>query len=286
MLLQALGILQRVGLERFKPGSVDHLHHVAEALKVAFLEREAQYGDPNFGGTPIEDLLGETRLDRLFERIRPDAVMEEPPRGDARPARPRFDTTCLCAVDAAGNAFSATPSDTLDGRPTVPGLGFFVSPRGVQSRLDPDHPAVIAPGMRPRITPAPAVHRDHEQVLAFGCPGGDVIAQAMLQAFVNLVTYRMLPQQAVEAARVATFSFPVSFFPNPHFHKRLNVEDRVPPAIRAGLAAKGHAVVDWPGFEFDAGGVAMAGRLDLGGEDGPALTAAADPRRTCYAAGR
>jgi hypothetical protein len=42
----------------------------------------------------------------------------------------------------------------------------------------------------------------------------------------------------------------------------------------------------WPDYEFDAGAVSLAGRIDLGGEDGPVLAGAADPRRTAYAAGR
>jgi gamma-glutamyltranspeptidase/glutathione hydrolase len=101
------------------------------------------------------------------------------------PSARKHDTTYLCVIDADGNAFSATPSDTLDGGPLVPGLGIIVSPRGLQSRLDPTHPSVLAPGKRPRLTPAPALalragDGQDTMLWAFGCPGGDVILQAML----------------------------------------------------------------------------------------------------------
>ena len=75
------------------------------------------------------------------------------PRAAASPAR--HDLSLRARRD--GNAFSATPSDTLDGGPIVPGLGIIVSPRGLQSRLDPAHPSVLAPGKRPRLTPSPAI---------------------------------------------------------------------------------------------------------------------------------
>jgi gamma-glutamyltranspeptidase/glutathione hydrolase len=194
----------------------------------------------------------------------------------------RSDTTYLCVVDADGNAFSATPSDTLDDGPIVPGLGIVISPRGHQSRLDPEHPSVLAPGKRPRLTPAPALAlADDGRVWAFGSPGGDVILQAMLQAFLNVVEFGLTPQQAVEAPRVASYSFPNSFYPHGEPEGRLNVEARIAEDVRRELAARGHDVVVWPELEFDAGSVAMA--LDLGPG---VLAGAADPRRSAYALAR
>ena len=170
----------------------------------------------------------------------------------------------------------------------IPGLGFMISPRGVQSRLDPDHPAAIAPGRRPRLTPAPAVAMNDAtgEGLALGCPGGDVIVQAMTQSLVDMVAFGLTPQQAVEAPRVATFSHPGSFFPHPAFPRRLAVEGRVPRPVRDALVARGHVLHDWPDWEFDAGSVQIAGRRILAEGGAPVLAAAADPRRCAYAAGR
>ncbi len=67
------------------------------------------------------------------------------------------DTSYCCAVDRWGNAFSATPSDGSGSAPMVPGLGITPSGRGSQSRADPRHPAGVAPGKRPRLTPNPAM---------------------------------------------------------------------------------------------------------------------------------
>ena len=180
------------------------------------------------------------------------------------------------------------PSDTVDGAPIAPGLGFFVSPRGVQSRIDPKHPAAIAPGKRPRLTPAPsiAVNEASGEALALGCPGGDMIVQAMTQSFIDMVCYGMTPQQAVETPRVATFSHPGSFYPHPEFPRRLAVEARIPPEVRTALASKGHVIHEWPDYEFDAGGVSIAGTRIVDSGGAPVLVAAADPRRITYAGGR
>ena len=204
------------------------------------------------------------------------------------PGRGRCDTTYIAAADAAGNVFSSTPSDTIDGAPIAPGLGFFMSPRGVQSRLNPDHPAAIAPGKRPRLTPAPAIALNEAtgEALAIGCPGGDMIVQAMTQSFIDMVVFGMTPQQAVELPRIATFSHPGSFYPHPAFPMRLAVEGRVPADTRASLAEKGHVIHDWPDFEFDAGGVSIAGLRSVTEGEPPVLCAAADPRRITYASGR
>ena len=128
-----------------------------------------------------------------------------------------LDTSYVSVIDAEGNAFSATPSDPggVDS-PVIPGLGCVVSPRGSQGWLVPGHPSEVAGGKRPRLTPAPSlVLRDGRAFMAFGTPGGDVQQQAMLQVLLNMVAYGMAPQQAVEAPRLATRSFPDSFWPTP-----------------------------------------------------------------------
>ena len=287
VMLQALGILEGTEIERLQRDSVDRLHLVAEAMKQGFAERERHYADPAFAAVQVDKLLSADHLAVLRSEIDPVRALPGAAAFDV-PGRGRFDTTYIAAADAAGNVFSAMPSDTIDGAPLAPGLGFFVSPRGVQSRLDPDHPACLAPGKRPRLTPAPAIAVNDAtgEALAIGCPGGDMIVQAMLQSFLDMVCDGMTPQQAVETPRIATFSHPGSFYPHPAFPMRLAVEARIPKDVRDGLAARGHVIHDWPDFEFDAGGVSIAGTRILADGGDPVLVAAADPRRITYAAGR
>ncbi len=289
-LLQALAILEGLDLEALGHGTADYDHALLEATKLAFWDREAFYGDPAHVDVPLDWLLSDERAADLGRRIhRERALPYRPAYATTGSVRP--DTTYLCCVDGRGEAFSAMPSDTVDGGPLVPGLGILVSPRGVQSRLDPAHPAAIGPGKRPRLTPAPAIALQPAAdgdgaTLAFGCPGGDVILQGMLQAFLNRTVFGLTPQQAVEAPRVATFSFPSSFYPYVEAPGMVTVEDRIREVVRRDLAARGHDVTVWPPFEFDAGAVSLALDLEPPGPAGRVLAAAADPRRTSYALAR
>ena len=140
----------------------------------------------------------------------------------------------------------------------------------------------MAPGKRPRLTPSPALAiLPDGSPMPFGTPGGDVQAQAMLQVFLNMTVFGMNPQQAVEAPRFASYSFPDSFEPHNYSPGVLHVESRVPQSVRNGLAARGHGIVDWPEFVWRAGAVCVL-RAD---RSRGVISAGADPRRPCYAVG-
>jgi gamma-glutamyltranspeptidase / glutathione hydrolase len=296
-LLQALRILERVDLVAFGHNSADYLHVLTEAIKLAFSDRERFYGDPRRVEVPLEWLLSDQRADELRARIGMRSSLPNlPTLPDAASVHltsaRRPDTTCVCTADALGNAFSAALSDTLDGAPIVSPLGILVSPRGVQSRLDPRHPARVAPHRRPRLTPAPALAtrgagsgRD-ALIWPLASPGGDVIVQAVLQAFLNVVHFDMTAQQAVEAPRVACFSYPDSFFPHVEVEDRVCVEGRIGAATENELRRRGHEVVRWPAFEFDAGAVSLVFELESAPDGARVLAAGADPRRSSYAQGR
>jgi gamma-glutamyltranspeptidase / glutathione hydrolase len=285
IILQTLSVLEHFDLPSLKHNSADYIHILVEAMKLAFSDRERFYCDSKFTKVKLEHLLSEQHVRSLQSMIQKDKALPDLATAHLE-TRARFDTTYFCVIDKYGNAFSSMPSDTLDGAPIVPGLGILTSPRGVQSRLDPNHPASLQAGKRPRLTPAPALALKGDEVMTFGCPGGDVIVQSMLQAFLNVVHFGMLPQQAVEVPRVATFAFPGSFFPNVHIPGLLNVEARISESIRHELTQRGHNVRVWPEYEFDVGGVSLVGDLQAPTKEGRVLAGAADPRRTNYAWGK
>jgi gamma-glutamyltranspeptidase/glutathione hydrolase len=277
-LLQVLGILEGFSIASLPHSSADHIHLLVEALKLACSDRERFYGDPSFVRVPMDDLLSDERAAELRGRITMDAVLPDLPTI----AHAGQGTSHLAVVDAAGNALSVAPSDPLASGPLVPGLGFLASTRGVQSRLDPNHPASLEPGKRPRVTPAPALALDDD-----GSPwpiagaGGDMILQATLQAFSNVLDFGMTMQQAAEAPRICSLAFPISFHPHPHVQGQLCLEARIDGGVIRELADRGHRVQEWPEYEFDAGSVGMVRRLSNG-----TLVAGADPRRAAYGAGR
>jgi gamma-glutamyltranspeptidase/glutathione hydrolase len=295
VLLEIFNMLEGLPLEVLGHNSPAYLHRLVETIKLAFSDRDAYFGDPRFVNVP-EALLGKAYARLRREMIGDRAWAEMPPAGDPgalAAQRPRdaalpvaggshddaLDTSYVAVVDEAGNGFSATPSDPNVDSPVIPGVGCVVSPRGSQGWLDSSHPSVVAPGKRPRLTPAPAMaFTDGRLFMPFGTPGGDVQQQAMLQVFLNATVFGMPLQQAIEAPRVASRSFPDSFWPHAYSPGKLEVEGRIPRETRDALAAIGHDVSVWPDWEWRAGAVDAV----LVDEDG-VRWGGADPRRGALA---
>jgi gamma-glutamyltranspeptidase/glutathione hydrolase len=293
VLLEALRIVEHAGLEGLAHNSPDYIHLVAESLKAAFADREYHVGDPRFVDVPIEVMLSDAHIARRAAGIDPARAHPGMPErliglgGNASPdmsaeIEPPIEagTSYVSVVDRWGNAASATPSDGSWTGPLVPGLGFLVSGRGSQNRVDPAHPAGFAPGKRPRLTPSPAmVELRDGGIMPFGTPGNDVQPQAMLQVLLNLLHFGMEPQAAIEAPRFATYAYPSSSSPHDYFPGRLALEGRIPAEVKQALAARGHAIADWPDWTSVAGCVELVrSNPGLG-----LIEAGADPRRPAYA---
>ncbi len=298
-LLAMLAMLDGEDLAALGHNSADYIHLLVEVMKLAMADREGYYGDPRRVAVPLEVLLSdaygrrrraEVAMGRAavgmpapgqIDGVSPGALATggaDPGVGVASP-----DTSYACAVDRAGNVFSATPSDVSFESPIIPGLGFCPSARGSQSFALPGHASVMAPGKRPRLTPNPAIAFRGDCVrMPFGTPGGDAQTQAMLQVFLAHAVFAMSAQEAVEAPCFVSHAFPGSFEPHPYQPGRLEIEDRIAEPVRAELAARGHGVVVEPALSDRVGGVcAISADVESG-----RLWGAADPRRPARAVGR
>ena len=301
-LIQVLQLLEGFDIKDMAHNSPEYLHLVVEAIKLAFADRHAYYGDPDFVDVPLPGLLSKAYAKERREKIdQLHAAPGMPPHGDpwqyqtgggqrsaiqapaSLDAEWEPDTSYTCVIDRWGNAFSATPSDGQLAEPLVPGLGLTISTRGSQAWLDPDHPARVEPWKRPRLTPNPAmVIKDGELFMAFGTPGLDAQVQAMTQVFLNIVEFGMDPQEAIEAPRAISYSFPGSSWPHPYLPGRLNLEGRIDEVTANALESLGHDIERWPEWTELAGGACA---IVVDRERG-ILQGGADPRRESYALGR
>lgn len=303
-LLEILNIVERFDLSNMTHNSPEYVHLLTEATKLAMADREAWIGDPRHMHVPIDALSSKEFAAKRATQFewnkawpgRPPAASgadlgiegEAPRLKQPPPALPgevetlsSLDTSYLCVVDSKGNVFSATPSDGSYNSPVVPGLGFVPSTRGIQNWADEGHPSEIAPYRRPRLTPNPALAIQGGKFMPFGTPGGDVQTQAMLQTLLNLVVWGMGAQEAVEAPRFASYSFPSSFEPHPEYPGLLRLEGRMDKATGDQLAALGHKVEWWPDMTWLAGSMGLI----VDDRDSGFKNAAADPRRMAYAVG-
>ncbi len=294
VLAEALLLVERSGLSAATFEDPAYAHGLIECLKAAFADREYRYGDPNHVDVRLDELLSEAHLEARLAAIDPARAHPSlpPPLGadpslvDLLPTpapaevAAHGDTSYVCVVDRWGNVFSATPSDASSESPVIPGTGLVPSTRGTQSRPDPRHPSGVGPGRRPRLTPSPAMAvRDDGSVLVFGCPGGDMQSQAMLQFFLNVFHFGMDLQEAINAPRVSTWSFPNSFAPFEYRPNHVAIEGRYDDRMVAALTERGHEVERWPDFTRSAAAVEAIYRDQASGF----LRAGADPRQPAHA---
>jgi len=298
VLLQQLTLLEGFDLSAMEHNGADYIHTVMEAAKLAFADREAYYGDPQFVHVPLDRLLSKEYADERRKLIDPErASMDDRPGGGA-PSRKRErpdergaevhwpvhdsgDTTQCEAIDRLGNMISITPSGGwFSSSPVVKGLGFPLGTRSQMFMLDPEHPNCLEPGKRPRTTLTPSlVTKDGRPWMVFGTPGGDCQDQWTLQAFLGHVDFGMNLQEAIDAPNFHSAHFRNSFYPRDERPGVVAVEGRIPEEVRKELEARGHKIEvagDW------SNGSVLGIRFDV---DTGLISGAASPRGQSYAMG-
>jgi gamma-glutamyltranspeptidase / glutathione hydrolase len=291
--LQQLALLAGFDLDGMGLGSAEYVHKVVESSKLAFADREAFYGDPDFVDVPLETLLSPDYNDERRSLIGEEASDALRPGGGRLPRRveapttvgagepTRGDTVHLDVADRFGNLVSATPSGGwLKSSPVIPELGWPLGTRAQMFWLEEGLPSSLAPGKRPRTTLSPSIAlRDGKPYLAFGTPGGDQQDQWSLHVFLNHVHGGLDLQAAIDAPDFHTDHFPSSFFPRQADPRSLALEGRFGEAVASELRARGHEVQvtdDW-----------SLGRVSAVGREDGVLKAAANARgMQGYAVGR
>jgi gamma-glutamyltranspeptidase/glutathione hydrolase len=315
VLLQTLSLLAGFDLTQLRAEEPDFVHVVLEALKLAFADREAYYGDPAFTRVPMDELLSESyaaerrkligygashelrpgvlpgfeaqvkdslRMVRLARNESGGLGIGEPTMMHLRPTLKPGDTVHLDVIDRHGNMVSATPSGGWpQSSPTIPELGFALNTRAQMFWLEPGLPGSLAPGKRPRTTLTPTLAmRDDGASLICGTPGGDQQDQWQLIFLLRHIHHGLDLQQAIDAPLFHSVHFPASFYPREAMLGTAVVEESCGDKLIAELRRRGHKVKVAPAWS--AGRLTAAAR----GTDG-ILRAAATPRlMQAYAVGR
>ena len=312
-LLQSLQILEGSAIGEVDPLGADFVHLVTEAMKLAFADREAYFGDPAHSKIPLQHLLSKKYGVERRALLGPTASLELRPgridgyddwvdaaldRASAEPhlvsgvgageptmahlSEKRGDTVHIDVIDRWGNMVSATPSGGwLQSSPVVPGLGMPLNSRAQMFWLDEGLPTSLAPGRRPRTTLSPSMaSRNGRPTLAFGTPGGDQQDQWQLMMFLRLVHSDMNLQQAIDAPLFHTGHSQSSFYPRQTDPGHLMIEPAFGSDVIDDLKSRGHKV--------EVAEPWTVGRLTAASlEQDGLLRAAATPRlMQAYAIGR
>ena len=256
------------------PLDAEAVHWLSGAARVAFDDRYHRAG----ADAPVPDRAGDPEaVARARERIRAGDLPG--PAG----ARAGGDTTSMVAVDADGRAVGliASLAFTFGAGTAVPGTGIVLNNRLARGAyLVPGHPNEVRPRRRPLHTLNTWLVTDDDGRLRHvgNTPGGDGQVQWNAQLISHLLDHGAGAQDAVDAPRFSVF--PGSDAGDLGSPAELRCEDRLGPAVLAGLADRGHRVVDVG--EYGAGGSAQVVSVD---HDSGCLVAGSDSRQEGIALG-
>jgi gamma-glutamyltranspeptidase / glutathione hydrolase len=240
---QILNILESFDLRAMGDGSVEFIHTVAEAMKLAFADRAVFLGDPDFELVPptlVDKKYAKSRAEKIGPRA--NAVTHGNPLYESRAFRPGH-TTHFSIADADGwwVGCTATINTTWGSLVTIPGTGVILNNEMDDFSIQPGVPNAfglvgaevnaIKPRKRPLSSMSPTiVLRDGKPVLVTGGAGGPTIISQTVLAIVRTVDFDLSPSDALA---------------RPRFHHqwrpdKLRIERSVPEAVRAELQKRGH----------------------------------------------
>ena len=215
-LIQMLNILERYPLSRYGHNSARYVHILSETMKLAYADRSAHLGDPDFSPVPTEHLVSKQYAERLAKSIshkRPTPSRHIKP-GSPAPAQ-GADTTHFTVADRFGNVVSNTYTLNFayGSGLTVKGTGILLNNEMDDFSAKPGEPNAygliggeknsIAPGKRMLSSMTPViVLKDKKLVLATGSRGGSRIITSVLQVVLNIIDHKMSLRDAAAAPRI------------------------------------------------------------------------------------
>jgi gamma-glutamyltranspeptidase/glutathione hydrolase len=295
--LIALNLLEGYDLKALGHNSVDFISTNVEVMKLAMADREKFLGDTDFIKIPYDGLLSKDYARERRKLINPaKASLELRPGSPEKfvPGAAEYpwhvvldgdtdfngDTSYIAIVDKDRNMVSFEPSlHSVFGTGVVMGnTGIIFNCRGDYYSLVRGEANALEPGKRPRSTlQSTLVMKDGQPFMITGSPGGDDQVMITLQTLVNVIDFGMNVQQAIEAPRWSTHSFPSSPFPHTMVPGAMSVEGRIPEATQKELMARGHKLqVDPPWSLASSAAIIIDPKTGV-------LSAGADPRVEAYA---
>ena len=253
---QTMRLIENQDLKSFGHQSADYIHTVTEAMKLAFADRDAFYADPNFVDVPLKTLLSDSYTTMRGELLDMKVASQEQRPGDPYNMKPLLgtasrdhktfaghsDDTSNCLVaDQWGNVVAATPS----GWGGVPAgkTGLQLGSRMIGLTTWKDHPSVLEPGKRPRITLTPTlVMKDGKPVFAISVAGGDQQDQASIQIALNRIVFGFDTKKSVQTPRFSTQHHLNWFGHLPVKPGTLAIPRQVSKEIESDLTSRGHKI--------------------------------------------
>ena len=208
MMLEMLNLVEGFDLKAAGPNSAASLHLMAEAMKLAQLDRSRYIGDPDFNRIPAQQLVSQAYADERAKAIDPTKSLARPQLAAGDPWRVEgIDTTHFSVVDAEGNVVSNTYTlgSSYGSAAVIDGAGFLLNDQMKNFNLRPGARTnnALEPGKRMTSTMMPTiVFKDDKPWIVTGTPGGSTIPNTLFQILVNVIDHGMNIAEATQTPRV------------------------------------------------------------------------------------
>ncbi len=215
-LIQMLNMLETRAPHQGQSDDAEHLHFLAETMRLAYADRAEHLGDPDFVDVPVAGLTSKDYARSLAAKINPKQAMDSARIGAGDPyPYESADTTHFSVIDADGNmvANTYTINANFGSGIVIPGTGIVMNNEMDDFSAAPGAPNLyglvggeknaIAGAKRPLSSMTPTfIFKDGEPFLATGSQGGSRIITAVLQIIVNVIDRGMNIADAVDHPRI------------------------------------------------------------------------------------
>jgi len=206
-LIQMLNVLENFDLASMGFGSADHLHLLAETMKMAYADRQQYMGDPERVMVPVAGITSKPYAEKCAGKIRMGSALSYGPGDAVLYEVGGGNTTHVSAFDSDGNMVASTQSisSPFGSGVTVRGTGILLN--NFMGAFDPlpGKANSVSSGKRALSSLTPAIFlRKGEPFMCVGTPCGKEAFATICQTVVNIVDFGMTIQQAVEAPRIWT----------------------------------------------------------------------------------
>nr|WP_143414587.1 gamma-glutamyltransferase [Halobacillus massiliensis] len=271
--LQMLKMLEGFDMSSYDVQSPEKYHLMAEAMHLAYADRNTYIGDPQFVNVPVQGMLNEEYLaerrsliefgqaNQNVEPGNPWAYQDGESTGTVTQQDDREigETTHFSVADKWGNVvtYTTTIEQVFGTGIMVPGYGFMLNNELTDFDAVPGGPNQVEPNKRPMSSMSPTmVFKDGEPFMSVGSPGGATIITSVFQTIVNVIDYDMGLKSAIEEPRIYSPTYP-----------SIRWEEGIPADARQMMEQWGH---QWQKTPVDIGNVQAIRMLEDGSYVGAA----------------
>jgi gamma-glutamyltranspeptidase/glutathione hydrolase len=213
-----------------------------EAERRAYADRAEHIGDPDFWNVPVKKMLSDTYLKTRLDDFQV-GLASKSTNIKAGNFKESEQTTHLSVMDVKGNMVSVTT--TLNGgygsKTVVGGAGFLLNNEMDDFSIKAGVPNMfgaiggdanaIEPNKRMLSSMCPViVLKENKPYIVIGTPGGTTIPTSVFQGLINMIDFKLIPEEAINSPK-----FHHQWLPDEVF-----VEREFPSIIKAQLEMMGY----------------------------------------------